>query len=57
MVAVNAIVLDQPEIMIAQADSKFDEAGNLVDKNTSEFISKFILSLETFTNKMKIREL
>jgi len=57
MVAVNAIVLNQPEIMIAQADKKFDDEGNLVDLNTKKFISKFILSLETWTNKMKIKDL
>ena len=57
MVAVNAVVLNQPEIMIAQANTKFDEHGNLIDTNTKEFISKFILSLETLTNKIKIRAL
>ncbi len=53
MVAVNAVVLNQPEIMIAQANTKFDEHGNLIDTNTKEFISKFILSLEMLTNKNK----
>ena len=57
MVAVNAYVMNQPEIMIAQANTKFDEEGNLADKNTKEIISKFILALEKLTNRMKIREL
>lgn len=57
MVAVNAVVLNQPEIMIAQADTKFDGEGNLVDINTKEFISKFILALETLTNRIKIRDI
>ena len=42
MVAVNAVVLNQPEIMIAQAYTKFDKEGNLVDTSTNKFISKFI---------------
>ena len=57
MVAVNAIVLNQPEAMIAEAKTKFDEDGNLIDENTNKLISKFILALETFTNKIKIRDL
>ena len=57
MVAVNAVVLNQPEVMIAQANTKFDGDGNLVDKNTKEFISKFILELESLTNRIKIRDL
>ncbi len=57
MVAVNAVVLNQPEVMIAQANTKFDGEGNLVDKNTKEFISKFILGLESLTNRIKIRDL
>ncbi len=57
LVAVNAVVLNQPEIMIAQADTKFDGEGNLLDKNTKDFISKFIVALETLTNRMKTKEL
>lgn len=57
MVAVNAVVLNQPEIIIAQADTKFDGEGNLVDINTKEFISKFILALETLTTRIKIRDI
>ena len=56
MVAVNAIVLNQPEIMIAQADTKFDEEGNILDENTKEFLRRFISSLEILTNRMKLRE-
>lgn len=57
MVAVNAVVLNQPEVMIAQANTKFDEEGNLVDKNTNKFISKFISALEMLTNRIKIKDL
>ena len=57
MVAVNAVVLNQPEIIIAQANTKFDGEGNLVDINIKEFINKFILALETLTNRIKIRDI
>ena len=43
--------------MIAEAKTKFDEYCNLIDENTNKLISKFILALETFTNKIKIRDL
>ena len=57
MVAVNAIELNQPEVMIAEVKTKFNEDGNLIDENTNKFISKFILALKTFTNRIKIRDL
>ncbi|MGA2822690.1 MAG: NADPH-dependent FMN reductase [Bacteroidales bacterium] len=48
MVFLNAYVMNKPEIMIAQANTKFDEKGDLKDKKTKEFISQFILSLAAF---------
>ena len=53
LVAVNAYVMNQPEIMVAQAHTKFDEAGNLKDENTMQFTSKFIRSLASFTAILK----
>ena len=43
--------------MIAEAKTKFDEDGNLIDENTNKFIGKFILALETITNRIKIQDL
>jgi len=45
MVFLNAYVMNKPEIMIAQAHTKFDEAGNLEDEKTKELIIRFIGSL------------
>jgi chromate reductase len=53
MVAVNAYVLNQPEIMIAQVNNKFDAKGNLTDDRTKEFISGFIAALAIFTDAIQ----
>lgn len=53
LVAVNAYVMNQPEIVIGQVSTKFDEAGNLTDEKTKEFISKFITSLAAFSERIK----
>jgi len=53
MVFLNAYVMNKPEIMIAQVNTKFDEAGNLTDEKTKEFISKFIISLAEFSGRLK----
>ncbi len=50
MVAVNAYVMNQPEVMIAQVNTRFDEAGNLIDEKTKGFISSFISSLVRFSD-------
>jgi chromate reductase, NAD(P)H dehydrogenase (quinone) len=44
MLAVNAYVLNMPEVMIAQVDKKFDEQQQLTDEKTKEFLSKFLLA-------------
>jgi len=48
LVAVNALTLNQPEIMVAQANTKFDKEGHLTDEPTKAIISKFIVSLSEF---------
>jgi len=50
LVAVNAMTMNIPEIVITQVNTKFDEAGNLTDEKTVDFISKFIMSLATFSD-------
>ena len=54
LLAVNARVMNQPEIMIADAQNKFDEQGNLDDENTKELITGFIKSLMLCCGKQKI---
>ncbi len=51
MVFVNAYVMNQPEIMIANAADKFDENGNLKDEKTLDLIRRFIESLADFSTR------
>ena len=37
-ISLNLIPLNKPEVFIANANTKFDEAGNLVDEKTKEAI-------------------
>ena len=45
LVAVNAMTMNVPEVVITEANKKFDEAGNLTDEKTKEFLKKFIVAL------------
>lgn len=45
LVAVNATTMNTPEVVITEANTKFDEAGNLIDEKTKKFLSKFIDAL------------
>ncbi len=53
LVAVNAVSMNIPEVVITQANTKFDEAGNLTDEKTKEFISTFLTSLSVFSDVLK----
>jgi len=48
LVAVNAMTINMPEVVITQANKKFDEAGNLTDEKTTAFIKYFIDALADF---------
>ena len=45
MVAVNAMVMNVPEVVITQVNTKFDESGNLIDEKTKEFLKVFVEAL------------
>jgi chromate reductase len=45
--------LNQPEVMIANADEKFDEQGNLKDPKTSEKIKELLEALAAWTRKLQ----
>ena len=45
LVAVNAMVMNIPEVVITEVDKKFDETGNLTHKKTKEFLKTFIEAL------------
>jgi chromate reductase, NAD(P)H dehydrogenase (quinone) len=49
----NAFVLNKPEVFIGQAGTKFDEAGNLTDETTKEFIGKLLASLAAWTERVR----
>jgi len=45
LVAVNAMTMNIPEVVITEVNKKFDETGNLTYKKTKEFLIKFIEGL------------
>jgi chromate reductase len=53
MVFLNMPVLNQPEVMIASAGTRFDKDGNLTDEPTKDFIRKQIEALVEWTNRLK----
>jgi chromate reductase len=48
----NALILNQPEVMIASAPSKFDAQGKLTDAKTREHIQKLLLALEQWSVRL-----
>jgi len=53
LVAVNAMSMNTPEVVITQVNTKFDEGGTLIDEKTKEFIKKFIDELAHFATNLK----
>ncbi|MDZ4793265.1 MAG: NADPH-dependent FMN reductase [Bacteroidota bacterium] len=45
LVAINAMTMNVPEVVITEVNKKFDETGNLTDEKTKEFLRKFIEAL------------
>ena len=56
LVNLNAYVMNRPEIMISQADNKFDASGNLKDDKTIALFGKFIESLVEFSQRLNQNE-
>lgn len=52
-VFLNMFPLNQPEVMIANADEKFDDQGNLKDPKTSEKIKELLEALVDWTRRLK----
>ncbi len=50
LVAVNAMTMNVPEIVITEVNLKFDKTGNLTDEKTANFLKKFIMSLAEFSD-------
>ncbi len=51
MAFVNVYMMQQPEAYIGSAFSLFDEKGNLVNKDTEEFLQNFINSFAEWVNR------
>jgi chromate reductase len=49
----NVFLVNKPEVFIGNAASKFDEAGNLIDETTKDFIRKLLESLAAWTERLK----
>jgi chromate reductase len=49
LTALNAYLLNRPEVMISSAQSKFDAQGNLADQPTREHIGKLLQALADWT--------
>ena len=45
--------VNQPEVMIGQASTRFDEQGNLTDETTKKLIGQLLENLVTLTHKLK----
>ena len=52
-VFINAFPVNRPEVMIAQAQNKFDKDGHLTDEPTRKFIADLLLSLADWTRRLK----
>jgi chromate reductase len=55
LIFLNAFPLNKPEVMIGQASTKFDKAGNLTDEATRDFIRKLLASLASWTERLQPR--
>ena len=53
LAGLDAFLLSKPEVFIGQAGTKIDEAGNLMDETTKDFIRKQLEALATWTNGMR----
>ena len=53
LASINAFLLLKPEVFIGQAGAKIDEAGNLTDETTKDFIRKLLETLAAWTDRMR----
>lgn len=52
MVFLNMFPINQPEVMIGNATTRFDQEGNLTDEATQEFIRQLLQNLVTWTKRL-----
>ena len=53
LVFLNAHPINKPEVFIGEAATKFDASGKLTDETTREHIGKLVLSLKTWTERLR----
>lgn len=53
LVYLNAHFVNRPEVMIGNATAKFDEAGQLTDEATKEFIRKLLEALKAWALRLQ----
>jgi len=52
-VFLNMYPVNRPEVMITNASARFDTAGNLIDKETTELIRQLLQELVTWTRQLQ----
>jgi chromate reductase len=52
-VGINALPFNQPEVMIGNANERFDAEGNLTDEKTKERIRKLLQALAEWTERLR----
>jgi chromate reductase len=53
MVFLNMFPINQPEVMIGNASTRFDQAGNLTDEPTKNHIRSLLTSLVAWTRRLQ----
>jgi chromate reductase, NAD(P)H dehydrogenase (quinone) len=53
LIFLNAHLVNRPEVMIGQAQTKFDQDGNLTDEPTRDFIRKLLVALRDWTERLQ----
>jgi len=56
LIALNAHILNKPEVLIGRAHTKFDDNGQLLDSATQQFIEQMLYNLYQWTLVLKQHE-
>lgn len=56
LTSLNMPALQQPEFYLSQAADKFDEAGNLIDEGTENFIKTFWIAFNKFIEEVNSKK-
>jgi chromate reductase, NAD(P)H dehydrogenase (quinone) len=51
----NLFAVNRPEVMITQADKKFDADGNLTDETARKFLRELLEALADLTGRLRKR--